>query len=85
MTGLAYPRSDTEARCAKFKEMKFDDKVVPEPFACNPTNPEKRCELYYEVDAEDEADSTAKEYINGPAGLGHRAKILNYCKCALDG
>lgn len=42
-TGLAYPISKFEARCAAFKEMKFDDSVISAPFKCDPKDPKKKC------------------------------------------
>ena len=38
-----------EAVCTRFKEMKWDDKVLKEPFPCDPTKQEKKCQLYFEV------------------------------------
>lgn len=35
-SGLAYPVDDDEARCTSFKQMKFNGKVTPYPYACNP-------------------------------------------------
>lgn len=42
-SGLAYPAGPDEARCTSFKEMKQADKVLPEPFACDPVNQEVQC------------------------------------------
>ena len=52
-TGLAYPISKFEARCARFKEMKFDGRTLAEPFECNPSDPTKKCQLYIEINEDD--------------------------------
>ena len=67
--------SKDEARCTQFKEMKFDGKTLEVPYACNPTDYKKKCELYFQVALED----ANLDYIKT------RNKGDNECKCALDG
>ena len=67
--------SDFEAKCTEFKEMKFDDRVVGMPFRCSPTLQTKKCQLFFNIDEEDEAYTLQ----------GGRSFVTNECKCSLDG
>ena len=78
-TGLAYPLSKFEGRCANFKEMKFDGRLVAEPFSCDPTNPKKKCQLFIEINEDDQKDQTIMKHLE------NRDYVSNDCKCALDG
>ena len=75
VSGLAYPISKYEARCASFKEMRFKDKVIEEPFKCNPTDPKVKCKLYIQISEDDKDNSYSST----------RDFVQNDCKCALDG
>ena len=59
--------------------MRFKGQVIEEPFACDPTNQLNQCELYFNVDPDDEAFTLENpdEYTRG--------KVLNQCKCSLGG
>lgn len=59
-SGLAYPINENSARCTSFKEMRFDDKVIEEPFPCSPRKQEKTCALHFNIEKEDEAYALAK-------------------------
>lgn len=74
-SGLAYPVNDYTAKCTSFKEMKFAGKVIEEPFACNATNQNFTCQLFFNIEDEDKG-YTEKE---------KRSYVTNQCKCALDG
>jgi hypothetical protein len=78
-SGLAYPYSKDGARCTSFKEMKFDGGIIEEPFLCDPTNQDKQCMLYFDIDDNDGA------YTNENSDTYTRGVVKNQCKCALDG
>ena len=62
-SGLAYPISDDEGRCAKFKHMEFDGvKLTNSSNPCDPSDQEKKCRLFYDVHPDDsKSDAYRKE------------------------
>lgn len=44
--------------------MKFDNVKLEMPFQCNPTKPWMKCELYFNIHADDQADSTVMTYLS---------------------
>lgn len=78
-SGLAYPISDDEGRCAAFKHMEFDGvKLKSSSNPCDPSDQEKKCRLYYDVHADDTSSDAYR-------AEGTRLYVENDCKCALDG
>ena len=74
-SGLAYPISKNEGKCTSFKEMRYNDTIIEDPFPCNASYQNYSCELYFNIDAEDIA------YSNQTT----RRFVENQCKCALTG
>jgi hypothetical protein len=50
--------------------MKWDGATVPEPFECNPSQQNKKCQLFYDA---------------GEGGDVSTAFVENQCKCAMNG
>jgi len=42
-SGLAYPASDTKARCAPATSVTFDGQTLSSPYPCDPTDNTKKC------------------------------------------
>lgn len=59
--------------------MKFNGKVIEEPYVCDPSNQANFCELYFDVDEADELFTLANPTTYT------RSFVKNQCKCALDG
>ena len=76
-SGLAYPYSQYGARCTEMKEMKWDGAVLEQPYPCNPTQIDKKCELHFEIYDGD------NDYVEEDGKK--RNFVENQCKCALDG
>lgn len=55
--------------------MKQADKVLPEPFACDPVNQEIQCQLYFNIWDEDQEFTVQHS----------RYFVKNQCRCALNG
>jgi len=47
--GLAFPLSETEAQCTKTDEIHFDNVVTNAPYNCTATDPNKKCQIWYEL------------------------------------
>ena len=77
-SGLAYPASKDKGVCTKFKHMEFDDKEIPYPYSCDPSDQKKVCKIKFEV-----YDDEDQKYLD-KAGT-QRSFVENRCKCALDG
>ena len=86
MSGLAFPKSQTIAKCTKVHQVEFDGEVLwsekdwdpkvdaPPTFECDPTDNSKMCELKYYITDPDVREEFAIE-----------KSFFTTCKCSMDG
>ena len=54
MSGLAYAKEATVARCTTFEKMSFDGvDLEDKSYPCDPTNQQKQCHLHYAIHEDD--------------------------------
>jgi hypothetical protein len=74
-SGLAYPVNANTARCTSMTWMRYNGKLINEPFPCDPTALTTRCNIMFGINPADSPYTS----------VGTRGYVEVPCKCSFGG
>ncbi len=73
-TGMAFNSALNEATCTSATNVTFNGRVLRSPYPCDPTDPTKKCRIYFDT----------KSSLPSWFSIGTRGYVQADCKCSME-
>ena len=71
---MAFNSNFNEATCTSATNVTFKGKVIAEPYKCDPSDPTKKCRIYFDT------QKSAQSWFS----VGTRGYVQADCKCSME-